>query len=121
MHSKLIVGGVAALLSFATWAQVPTADLAKPPEGARHFIIESTGGKHGDSWSWVAADGMRMARESLNLRGQVWELDSRGKPGADGMPASLVIRGISPQGDAAETFAVTDGKASWKSRDRRRL
>ena len=115
MHSRLIVGGVAALLSFATWAQVPTADLAKPPEGARHFIIESTGGKHGDSWSWVAADGMRMARESLNLRGQVWELDSSGKPGADGMPANLVIRGISPQGDAAETFAVTDGKASWKS------
>jgi hypothetical protein len=32
-------------------AQVPTAELLKPPPGARHFIIESTGGKHGDSWS----------------------------------------------------------------------
>jgi hypothetical protein len=27
-----------------------------------------------------------MARESINLRGQVFELDSSGKAGADGMP-----------------------------------
>jgi imidazolonepropionase-like amidohydrolase len=96
-------------------AQVPAADLAKPPAGARHFIIESTGGKHGDSWAWTTADGTRMARESMNLRGQIWETDSAGKPGADGQPASLIIRGVSPQGDAGESFAVADGKASWKS------
>ena len=29
-------------------AQVPAAQLAKPPADARHFTIESTGGKHGD-------------------------------------------------------------------------
>ena len=63
-------------------AQVPVADLAKPPADARHFVIQSTGGKHGDSWSWVAADGTRMGRESMNLRGQVFELDSSGKAGS---------------------------------------
>ena len=65
-------------------AQVPAAELAKPPANARHFVIQSTGGKHGDSWSWIAADGTRMGRESMNLRGQVFELDSSGKAGADG-------------------------------------
>ena len=31
------------------------------------------------------------------------------------MPAVLVIRGVTPQGDAAETFSVSGGTASWKS------
>ena len=56
-----------------------------------------------------------MGRESMNLRGQVFELDSSGKAGADGMPASVTIRGVTPQGDAAETFTISGGKASWKS------
>ena len=99
----------------ATSAQVPVAELAKPPAGARHFIIQSTGGKHGESWTWVAADGTRMGRESMNLRGQVFELDSSGKAGADGLPSSLTIRGVTPQGDAAETFTISGGTAGWKS------
>jgi hypothetical protein len=56
-----------------------------------------------------------MGRESMNLRGQVFELDSSGKAGADGMPATITIRGVTPQGDAAETFTIAGGKASWKS------
>ena len=104
----------AALVSSA-WAQVSTPDLAKPPATAKHYVIQSTGGKHGESWIWVNADGTRMGRESINLRGQVFELDSSGKAGADGMPASIKVRGITPQGDAGETFAITSGKASWKS------
>jgi hypothetical protein len=56
-----------------------------------------------------------MGRESINLRGQVFELDSNGKAGADGMPVSLTVRGVTPQGDATETFSITGGKASWKS------
>jgi len=91
------------------------ADLAKPPASARHFVIQSTGGKHGDSWSWVAADGTRMGRESMNLRGQVFELDSSGKAGTDGLPAAIAIRGVTPTGDAAETFAISNGTAAWKS------
>jgi imidazolonepropionase-like amidohydrolase len=107
--------GTLSLLAAAAQAQVPVADLAKPPASARHFIIQSTGGKHGDSWSWTTADGVRMARESMNLRGQVWEVDYRGKAGADGMPATLTVRGVTPQGDAAEHFEISAGRAHWKS------
>src|SRR6476469_8544721 len=96
-------------------AQVPPAELAKPPANARHFVIQSTGGKHGDSYLWLAADGARMGRESMNLRGQVFELDSNGTPGADGMPSTLTIRGVTPQGDAAEQFSISGGSARWKS------
>jgi imidazolonepropionase-like amidohydrolase len=103
-----------ALASIAT-AQTPVEQLAKPPATATHYIIQSTGSKHGDSWLWTTADGTRMARESFNLRGQVFEFDATGKAGKDGMPASIVIRGQTPQGDAGETFSVTGGKATWKS------
>jgi len=112
---KLLLAAFGLMLTSAGLAQVPTADLAKPPASATHYIIQSTGGKHGDSWRWTSADGARMGRESINLRGQVFELDSSGKAGADGMPSSIVVRGITPQGDASETFTVAGGKASWKS------
>ncbi|HEY6124981.1 MAG TPA: hypothetical protein VIV63_10025, partial [Steroidobacteraceae bacterium] len=115
MFRKLFLAASVLVLSFSASAQVPVTDLAKPPAGATHYIIQSTGGKHGDSWIWKTADGTRMGRESLNLRGQVFELDSTGKAGADGMPESVAIRGVTPQGDATETFSVTNGKASWKS------
>jgi imidazolonepropionase-like amidohydrolase len=111
------LGFGAALLAAAgpVLAQVPAAELLKPPADARHFVIESTGGKHGDSWSWIGADGTRMARESMNLRGQVWEVDYIGKPAADGLPAGMTVRGVTPQGDASETFTVANGVARWKS------
>lgn len=103
------------LATSAHAAPVPKSELAVPPANAAHWIIMSTGGKHGDSWSWIAADGTRMARESMNLRGQVWEMDATGKAGADRQPDNLVVRGVTPQGDAAETFAIKTGTANWKS------
>jgi imidazolonepropionase-like amidohydrolase len=106
---------VALLASASTGAQVPVAELAKPPANARHFIILSTGGKHGDSWAWTLPDATRMSRESLNLRGQVWEVDTAITPGADGLPARMVVRGVTPQGDASETFAIANGRANWIS------
>ncbi len=96
-------------------AQTPVADLAKPPADAQHLIISSTGGKHGDSWIWRAPDGSWMGRESMNLRGQVFELDSVAKQGPDGLPTSITVRGFTPQGDAGETFTMADGLAKWKS------
>src|SRR5436309_4179592 len=98
-----------------TAAQVPAADLVRPPAGARHFLIVSTGGKHGDSWAWTLPDGTRMSRESLNLRGQVWEIDTAITAGADGLPARIVVRGVTPTGNASETFAVENGRANWTS------
>lgn len=41
-----------------------------------------------------------MARESMNLRGQKFEFDSASKMGADGVPASVKVRGTAPSGDA---------------------
>ena len=107
------------LLAVAAMAQTPTAELAKPPADARHFVIMSTGGKHGDSWAWTLPDGTRMSRESLNLRGQVWEIDTSVASGTDGMPARLVVRGVTPQGDAAETFTIAGGQATGKARSTR--
>jgi hypothetical protein len=88
MRHVLISLVLGVVIVWAAAAQTPVADLAKPPANAQHFVIESTGGKHGDSWIWVAANGIRMGRESMNLRGQVFELDSEGKAGPDGMPLS---------------------------------
>ena len=85
----------AVLLSTSGLSQVPKDQLDKPPATARHFTIQSTGGKHGDEWVWQLPDGTRKARFSMNLRGQVWEEDYTGKPGADGFPASVTIRGVS--------------------------
>jgi len=106
---------VSAVLSVAMRAQVPVDQLAKPPANAEAFTILSTSGTNGKAFLWTAEDGSRMSRDSVLLRGQVWELDQRVVLGRDGMPSSMVVRGFSPQGDAAETFQINGGKAVWKS------
>src|ERR1700679_1417808 len=103
------------LLAHAAAAQTPLVDLAKPPPTALRFAIVSTAGKHGESSRWTTADGMRMGRESLVLRGQVFEVDSAAHAGADGMLDRVTVRGFTPNGDAAESFAITAGRATWKS------
>lgn len=99
----------------AAVAQVPVEQLLQPPADARHFVICSTGGKHGDSWIWRTPEGGWAGRESMNLRGLVNEVDITSRNGRDGMPANLTIRGTTPSGDAAETFDIAAGKARWKS------
>jgi imidazolonepropionase-like amidohydrolase len=96
-------------------AQVKVGDLAKPPAGAQQFTIVSTGGVHGHSFLWSSSDGVRHGRESMLLRGQVFESDSSAHLGSDGMIESLTIRGFTPQGDADETFEIKNGVATWKS------
>jgi imidazolonepropionase-like amidohydrolase len=99
----------------AAMAQTPVQDLAKPPADARLFTIMSSAGKHGESRVWTSAEGVRMARESLLLRGQAFELDSAARLGSDGMLESVKVRGFTPNGDAAESFLIRAGKATWKS------
>jgi imidazolonepropionase-like amidohydrolase len=100
----------------ASWAApTPLDELAKPPADAQHFVVLSTAGKHGESTRWVTAAGVCMGRESISLRGQVFEVDSAARIGKDGMLESVTVRGFTPNGDAAETFAVSDGKAAWQS------
>jgi imidazolonepropionase-like amidohydrolase len=96
-------------------AQVPTEQLAKPPADAQHFVIISTAGKHGDSYTWFAIDGSRVSRESINLRGIISEVDQTGVIGPDGMPTKFTVRGVTRGGDAGETFEIINGKATWKS------
>lgn len=103
------------LLSAAAMAQTPVQDLAKPPPEAERFTILSTAGKHGESTRWTSPAGVRMGRESLLLRGQVFEVDSASRIGDDGMLTAVTVRGFTPNGDAAESFAVTGRKATWKS------
>ena len=96
-------------------AQTPTDQLEKPPAGARKWSIVSTGGQHGQSYAWRDANGTLKGRESMLLRGQVWETDSALASSATGQPVKLTIRGVTPTGDAAETFAIAGDTATWKS------
>jgi imidazolonepropionase-like amidohydrolase len=96
-------------------AQVPVEQLAKPPEGARAFTILSTTGVNGHSYMWTTTDGTRTSRESILLRGQTTEVDQEVKLGPDHMPSLWIVRGFTPNGDAAETFRIEGQRASWKS------
>jgi imidazolonepropionase-like amidohydrolase len=113
--TRLAVMFAAVLAALSVRAQTPTADLERPPADARHWVILSTGGKHGDSWAWARPDGTRVSRESMNLRGMVWELDTVIRRGADGMPSNVVVRGVTPSGDASETFSIAEAVATWRS------
>lgn len=112
---RWIVAVGLALSAASSWAQTPVAELARPPADAKRYVIMSTAGKHGEASEWIAPDGTRWARTSLVLRGQVWEIDESAKLGSDGMVERYAARGVSPQGDIGETFAVAGGKAEWKS------
>src|SRR5688572_7201841 len=115
MKMRWIVAAGLALSAVSSWAQVPVDQLAKPPADAKRYVIMSTAGKHGEASEWTAPDGTRWARASLVLRGQVWEIDEAVKLGSDGMIERYTARGVSPQGDIGESFAVAGGKAEWKS------
>ena len=98
-----------------------TVPLAKdkllvPPAGASHWVVVSDSAKHGDVWIWSQADGSRAARYSQSLRGWITETDGVAKFNAQGLPIELTVRGVSPEGDAAESLRVgADGKARWEA------
>lgn len=106
----------ALLIASIAHAQVPVEQLAVAPVNAQRFSILSPAGVHGSAATWTATSGARMWRESLLLRGQVWELDQTVTVGSEGLPAEVIIRGVSPRGDATERFAIANGRASWHSR-----
>jgi Amidohydrolase family len=121
MRITIVFAGVFAVLLLAhaaaavPAAQTSVAELAKAPAAAQHFTVLSTAGKHGESTRWTTPDGMLMGRESIVLRGQVFELDSAAHAGSDGMLDRVTIRGFTPNGDAAESFVIAGGRATWKS------
>ena len=96
-------------------APVPKDQLLKPPADADHFVVVSQAGKHGDEWRWTLLDGSIAYRESILLRGLVFEQDEVVKLDAGGRPVSLTIRGVTPSGDSAETYVIDQGTGRWKT------
>ncbi|MEO7654711.1 MAG: amidohydrolase family protein [Sphingomicrobium sp.] len=95
---------------------VPKEQLLVPPANAEHFVIISKAGKHGDEWRWTLPDGSTAFRESILLRGLIFEQDQIVQYDDRGLPVKIVIRGVTPQGDAAETYVRSaDGKGTWVS------
>jgi len=94
---------------------VPKEQLLKPPADAEHYVVVSDAGKHGDMWRWTLPDGKLAYRHSQSLRGWITETDQVDQLGPDGLPVNVAVRGITPNGDAAETFTLAGGKATWKS------
>ena len=108
----MLLAGVPALV---VAAPMPKDQLLKPPADATHYLVVSDAGKHGDMWRWQLPDGRTAYRHSQSLRGWITETDQVTTLGADGLPVKVEVRGITPNGDAAETFATSGGKASWTS------
>ena len=115
MRAPLVAFALCLALPCLADTAIPTEQLATPPANAQQFTILSTAGKHGTSARWTTPDGTHMGRESLLLRGQVFELDSTATVGHDGMFEHVVVRGHTPNGDAGETYAIKNGTAAWKS------
>jgi imidazolonepropionase-like amidohydrolase len=103
------------VMTLGALAQVTVDQLAKPPQDAQLFSILETSAKDGTDRVWTASDGTRMIRESMNVRGQIFELDEAIKLDSDGMQVDDIVRGFSPNGDAAETYKRRGDTAEWKS------
>ena len=117
MRNSLVGALAAALFALAApaiAASVAKEDLAKPPANAETFLITSTAGTHGKSQRWTQG-GARWSRESLNLRGFITEIDQELRFSSSGALVKQTVRGSDPQGDAAESFAVANGKYAFKS------
>lgn len=102
-------------IPIATRAVPSTEDLPKPLENAVRYAIVSPAGKHGTSFIWKNSDGTISLRESLLLRGQIWEQYQSVRLNSAGIPVETQITGFAPSGDAAESLRMLDGRAQWTS------
>ena len=115
MRRSILAALLVAAATPALAAPLPTDQLMKPPADAVHFVVVSEAGKHGDEYRWTLPDGRTAFRESILLRGLIFEQDETIAYNANGTIKSLEVRGITPQGDSAESFAIDQGMAMWKS------
>ena len=115
MRHMILAALLAATAPAALAAPVPKEQLLVPPKDATHYVVVSEAGKHGDMWRWTLPDGRIAYRHSQALRGWISETDQVVRYGASGLPETVEVRGITPQGDAAESLSVTGGKATWTS------
>ena len=115
MRNTILAALLAAAAPAAFAAPVPKDQLLVPPKDATHYVVVSTAGKHGDEYMWTMPDGRLAFRQSILLRGLIFEVDETMKLGADKMPSEVVIRGVTPSGDAGEEFRIDGPQASWTS------
>jgi hypothetical protein len=113
---RKILALIALLVAAPALAQTPVDQLAKPPADAKVWSITDPGGtRHGQVSLWTDASGTHWSRFSLNLRGFVSEIDEQNRFAPDGTLESMIVRGSTPSGDAAETYTVKDGVYSYTS------
>src|SRR3982751_5366302 len=115
MRRLVLAALLAACASSALAEPTPKDQLLVPPSNATHFLVVSTAGKHGDEYMWTMPDGRLAFRESILLRGLIFETDETMRVGSDGLPTEVIVRGVTPSGDAAENFAISNGQATWVS------
>jgi imidazolonepropionase-like amidohydrolase len=115
VRHTILAALLAATAPAALAAPVPKDQLLVPPKDATHYVVVSTAGKHGDEYMWTLPDGRLAFRQSILLRGLVFEVDETIRLGADKMPSEVVIRGVTPSGDAGEEFHIHGHEASWSS------
>ncbi len=115
MRHYLLAALLTGCASAAIAEPTPKEQLLVPPKNATHYVVVSEAGKHGDEWRWTLPDGSIAYRESILLRGLVFEQDEVVKLDASGKPISITIRGVTPGGDSAETFTVDQAMARWKT------
>jgi imidazolonepropionase-like amidohydrolase len=109
---------MAALIAGPAFADgVPADQLAKPPSDAKVWTVTSSAGaaRHGQVSLWVDKDGTHWSRFSFNLRGFVSEIDEQNRFAPDGTLSSMIVRGSTPPGDAAESYEAKDGTYTFKS------
>lgn len=117
MFRKINLSLAVMLFAAPALAEIPVEQLAKPPADAKVWTISSSNGaaQHGKVWLWSDAGGTHWSRQSFNLRGFVTEIDEQNRFAADGTIESIVVRGKTPSGDAAETYSSKDGSFTYKS------
>ena len=113
--AAMLLAGAALSVAAPLASQTPKDQLLKPPADAQEFVIISSAGQHGTAWIWTMPDGTIASRQSFLLRGMVTEVDETIKLGPNGQPEKIVGRGVTPNGDAAESFGLVGGKATWKT------
>ncbi|MBL8549330.1 MAG: amidohydrolase family protein [Hyphomonadaceae bacterium] len=113
---------VAALAAYAllaagpqAGAQTPVAELAQAPAGAETWSISSSSSRHGQSTRWTTPDGVRWSRENIVLRGFVTDIDQQLRLAPDGALQGQIVRGVVPEGDAAESFGIENGRYAFHS------
>ncbi|MBV9694646.1 MAG: hypothetical protein JO261_13190, partial [Alphaproteobacteria bacterium] len=121
MKRHIFAAAVCALLALPSFADapatgVPGEQLAKPPADAKVWsITDLAGTRHGQVALWTTPDGTHWSRFSLNLRGFISEIEEQNRFAPDGTLQSMLVRGTTPGGDAAESYSVKDGVYTYAS------